>query len=465
MKTTNRREFLKTTTTTAAGLMLSVPVLKGGFANKSPNDIINVAVVGVRGKGGMYGGGGHYLNYCKMPNVRVTTLCDIDERSFPGAIKNVEEQGGNTPKTVVDFRELLDDKDIDVISIATPDHWHALQTIWACQAGKDVYVEKPISYNIDEGRKMFQAARKYNRIVQVGTQSRSNEVAKAAVKLLHDGKLGDIYLGRGIVYGHRGNIGHVKDSPIPEGVHWDRFLGPAPYRPFNENRFHYNWHWFWDTSTTEFGNNGTHQMDKVRWGMNKHVHPVKVQCAGGFYGWDSDQEIPNFQTAIYEYGDGSIMELEVRSLYTNPEFGSKSGCFFYGTEGWMYLGGNEFKTFFGPKDEPGPSMSSSDVERPTLKDFAKAKKNSSVNIRELEYAHFSNFINAVRSRRWQDLNADILEGHMSTGIIHLGNIAYRTERKLAFNPTSERFIGEFADDGNAFMTREYRSPYMVPDEV
>src|SRR5680860_541834 len=201
MKTTNRREFLSTTTKTAAGIVLSAPLVNAGFSTKSPNDTINVAVAGIRGKGGMYGGGGHYLNYCKIPNVRVTTLCDIDERLFPEAVKNVEEQGGNTPRTVVDFRDILQDKEIDVVSIATPDHWHALLTIWACQAGKDVYVEKPISYTMEEGRKMIQAARKYDRIVQVGTQNRSNEVAKEAVKLLHGGKLGDIYMGRAIVYG------------------------------------------------------------------------------------------------------------------------------------------------------------------------------------------------------------------------------------------------------------------------
>ncbi|MGM0377960.1 MAG: Gfo/Idh/MocA family protein [Bacteroidota bacterium] len=463
MKATNRREFLKTTTTTATGLILSVPVVKSGFSNKSPNDIINVAVVGIRGKGGIYGGGGHYLNYCKMPNVRVTTLCDIDERLFPEAVKNVEKFGGNTPKTVVDFRDLLDDKDIDVISIATPDHWHALQTIWACQAGKDVYVEKPISYNIDEGRKMVQAARKYGRIVQTGTQRRSNPVTTEAIKFIHDGKLGDIYMGRGIVYGHRGNIGHVKDSPIPEGVNWDLFLGPAPYRPFNKNRFHYNWHWFWDTSTSEFGNNGTHSMDLIRWGMNKRVHPVKVHSTGGFYGWDSNQEIPNLQVATYEYDDGTIMELEVRSLYTNPEFGGKSGSFFYGTEGWMYLGGGEFKTFFGTKDEPGPSMSDSDVEMPVLKNIADAETDDSVKVRDLEYAHFSNFIDCVRSRKWQDLNADISEGHMSTAFAHLGNISYRTGRKLTFNSHAEKFIND--EDANSYLTRNYRFPYVVPEKV
>lgn len=461
MKLTNRREFLTTSATAAAGAILSVPAIKSGFAQQSQNDTVNVAVVGIRGKGGMYGGGGHYVNYCQMPNVRVTALCDIDERLFPEAVKNVQTFGGNTPRTVVDFRQLLDDQEIDAISIATPDHWHALQTIWACQAGKDVYVEKPVSYNIDEGRKMVDAARKYNRVVQVGTQNRSNEVAKEAVKFLHEGKLGKIYMARSVVYGHRGNIGHTKHVSVPEGVHWDKFLGPAPYRPFSENRFHYNWHWYWDTSTSEFGNNGTHFMDLIRWGLNKRVHPNKVHSTGGFYGWDSDQEIPNFQTATFEYDDGVILELEVRSLYTNPEFDKKSGAFFYGTEGWMYLGGGEFKTFFGTKDEPGPSMSSADVQRPVLKNIADAKSEDAAKLRELEYVHFSNFIDCVRSRKWQDLHADILEGHLSTAFAHLGNISYRTGRKLTFNPHAEKFIND--DDANTYLTRSYRQPYVLPD--
>lgn len=205
-------------------------------------------------------------------------------------------------------------------------------------------------------------------------------------------------------------------------------------------------------------------MDKVRWGMNKHVHPVKVQCIGGFYGWEnSDQEIPNLQIATFEYDDGTIMELEVRSLYTNPEFGSKSECFFYGSEGWMHLGGGGFKTFFGTKDEPGPSMSSSDPNLPTLKDFEEAEADDSVKTREPEYTHFSNFIDCVRSRKWQNLNADILEGHMSTAMMHLGNIAYRTGRSLTFNPYSERFIDD--DDANLYLTREYRYSYVVPEKV
>jgi len=452
MKSINRRGFLKKSAVATAGLMVNAPAIKKGFAKNSPNETINVAVVGIRSRGGIYGGGGHYGNFCKIPNVRVTAVCDVDERLFPKAVDEVEKLGGNRPKTVADFRELLEDKDIDAVSIATPDHWHALMTIWACQVGKDVYVEKPVSYCLAEGRKMVQAARKYNRVVQAGTQSRSSRLVQEAVKFLQDGKLGDIYMGRGIVYRYRGNIGYTKDSPIPKGVNWNLFLGPAPYRPFNESRFSYNWHWYWDTSTTEFGNNGVHLMDKVRWGMNKRVHPVKIQCMGGFFAQDSDQEVPNIQTAAFKYEDGVIMECEIRSLFTNSEHDSKEGVFFYASEGWAYLGGREFQTYLGKgrKEEPGPTIS--------YKDLAPVESE----IKGVD-PHYINFIDCVRSRRWQDLNADILEGHMSTAMMHLGNIAYRTGRTLTFNPYSERFIDD--DDANSYLTREYRQPYAVPNEV
>jgi len=259
-------------------------------------------------------------------------------------------------------------------------------------------------------------------------------------------------MGRGIVYRYRGNIGYTKDSPIPKGVNWNLFLGPAPYRPFNESRFSYNWHWYWDTSTTEFGNNGVHLMDKVRWGMNKRVHPVKIQCMGGFFAQDSDQEVPNIQTAAFKYEDGVIMECEIRSLFTNSEHDSKEGVFFYASEGWAYLGGREFQTYLGKgrKEEPGPTIS--------YKDLAPVESE----IKGVD-PHYINFIDCVRSRRWQNLNADILEGHMSTAMMHLGNIAYRTGRTLTFNPYSERFIDD--DDANSYLTREYRQPYAVPNEV
>lgn len=445
MDSMNRRGFLKTTAVTTAGLSFSAPAVKKAAADRSPNDTIHIAVTGLRNRGR-----DHYRIFSRIPNVKVTAVCDIDERLFPKAVDEVEQLSGSKPKTFVDFREMLEDKDIDAVSIATPDHWHALQTIRACRAGKDVYVEKPLSYTIDEGRKMVQAARKYNRIVQIGTQHVSNRVSQEALRYLHKGNLGEIYMARVIVYGGRGNIGHVKDSPIPEKVHWNLFLGPAPYRPFNENRFHYKWHWFWDTGTTEFGNNGVHSMDLVRRGMNKRVHPIRIHCTGNYYLFDSDQEIPNIQTATYEYEDGTMTEMEVRSLYTNPEAGAKTGAIFYGSKGWMHLRPGEFKTFFGAKDEPGPHVTSKDL--PPLKPEERGFD-----------PHYKNFIDCVRSRRWQDLHADVLEGHMSTTIGHLGNISYRTGRKLIFNPYSERFVND--EDANSYLTRIYRHPFAVPDEV
>ncbi|MFC1558398.1 Gfo/Idh/MocA family oxidoreductase [candidate division KSB1 bacterium] len=452
MDSINRRDFIKKSGMVSAGLTAGAPVHIRGFAKNKPSDIVNVAVAGIRSRGGYYyGGTGHTANFTKIKNSRVAAICDVDENLFPQAIADIEKLGGDKPKTVVDFRELLDDKDIDAVSIASPDHWHALQTIWACQAGKDVYVEKPLSYTVDEGRKMVQAARKYNRVVQTGTGFRSNRLVLKAIELLHDGIIGDVYMGRGIVFGHRANIGRFKDSVVPKGVNWDLFLGPAPYRPFNKNRFHYNWHWYWDTSTTEFGNAGAHSIDVIRWGMKKRVLPVKIHCCGGFYVWDSDQEVPNLQIGTFEFDDGKIMELEVRSLFTNYEEGERNSIFFYGSEGWMHLTYEKgFKVYLGRKSEPGPGMSPKDL-KPDEYDKA-----------EID-VHFSNFIDCVKSRKWQNLNAEILEGHMSTSTVLLGNVAYRTGRNLTFNPHAEKFVND--DDADTYLTREYRHPYVMPDKV
>lgn len=449
MESSDRRDFLKKSAASTAGILVGAAKIAKGQAKNSANDTINVAVAGIRSRGFIYAGGGHCANLAKIPGVRIVKLCDVDERLFSKTVADLEQITGYKAKTEVDFRRLLDDKDIDAISIATPDHWHALQTIWACQAGKDVYIEKPISYNIDEGRKMVQAARKYNRVVQVGTQSRSSPVVHEAVKLIREGVLGEVYMGKSFVYRFRENIGHKEDSPVPDGVHWDLFLGPAPYRPFNENRFHYQWHWVWDTSTTEFGNNGTHGTDRIRLAMNKRIHPEKIHCAGNLYNRrGSDQEVPNFQVATFEYGDGTILELEVRCLDTNDEGGEREGSLIYGTEGWMYLNHGVFRTYMGRKSEPGKSMTLKEVNPP---------------VESLEKLHFGNWIDCIRSRKWQDLAADILEGHMSTAMMHLGNIAYRTGRKLHFNPNSEKFVND--EDADSYLTRDYRPPYVIPASV
>ena len=240
MKSLNRRRFLKNTGSVAAAVA-AAPIVKSGWSKDSPNDTIRIAVIGIRSRGQE-----HYKEWSKMPNVEVATLCDVDESLFPKALKEMEGLSSKKPKTELDIRKVLEDKEIDAISIAAPDHWHALAAIWGCQAGKDVYVEKPTSHNIWEGRKIVEAARKYNRIVQAGMQNRSIPNVRAAMKFLHDGGIGDVYMAKGLCFKPRDTIGRKKDSPVPKGVNYDLWLGPAAYRPFNENRFHYNWHWFWD---------------------------------------------------------------------------------------------------------------------------------------------------------------------------------------------------------------------------
>ncbi len=452
MESKNRREFLKKSIMATGGMIVTGSSINAtNISNqKSPNDIINVAVIGIRTRGRA-----HYSEYTKIPNVRVTTLCDIDERLFPERVAEVEKLSGFKPKTEVDIRKVLDDKDIDAISIAAPDHWHSLMTIWACQAGKDVYVEKPVSYTIEEGRRMIQATSKYNRIVAAGQNMRSDVINRAAMQFLHKGELGDIYLAKGICFKGRDSIGIKKDSPIPEGVHWDLFLGPAPVMPFNENRFHYNWHYFWDYSTTEMGNL-VHRMDIARWGLNKNDHPVKVQCAGGNFVWKDDKETPNTQHAIFEYADGKILQYEVRGVYSNPEGGiDGTGNLFLGSKGWMTSDGG-WKTFYGgteggdpsfPRrtEKPGPVISQSD-----LTGFAREN-------------HFENFISCMRSRRREDLNSDIIEGHRSAVLSHLANISYRTGRKLIFNPDNETFNADV--EANSYLTRHYRNPFVLPKIV
>ena len=430
----------------SAGMAIGAPAYIKGFMQNKPSEVINVAVIGINARGGA-----HISNFTKIKGSRVVALCDADENLLPGNAAQIEKTTGAKPKTVVDYRQILDDKGVDAVAIATPGYWHALHTIWACQAGKDVYVEKPLSWSIVEGRKMVQAARKYNRIVQTGTNYRSARMTKKGIQLLHEGVIGDIYMGRATVYRHRPSIGRVEDTPVPKGVNWDLYRGPAPMIPFNMNHFHYNWHWYWDTSTGEFGNNGVHGMDRVRWGMKKDVHPTKISCSGGFYAYDSDQEVPNLQVATFEYEDGAIMELEVRSLYHPEEPG---GLLFLGTKGYAQLG-NGFQTFIGPKKEPGLNITAKDLEPDSRRDeFDK---------QNIEF-HFVNFLDCMRSRKYQDLNADVEQGHMSTAMMHLGNIAYRTGRKLTFDGKTEKFVGD--NDANKYLARQQeRKPYVLPKEV
>jgi len=456
MESLNRRSFIRKSSVMTAGAFIAKPIIDETLLQKRRSiETVNVAIIGIRNRGK-----DHYRNLAKIPNVRIATLCDIDQRLLPEAVADVEKLTGYKPSTETEYRKVLDDKNIDAVTIATPNHWHALQTIWACQAGKDVYVEKPVSHTLLEGRMMVDAARKYNRMVQTGTQSRSSFAVRQAMKFINEGGLGEVYMAKGLCLKPRGSIGHVQDSSVPEGVNWDAFLGPAPYRPFNENRFHYKWHWFWDTGNGDLGNQGPHQADIARWVLKKMTHPVKIQAVGNFFVWDSDQETFNILHAEYEYDDGSILQFEVRGLGTNPEGNIRIGNLIFGSKGWMNIDSEDSgncKTYFSNIVlQPSGFSSYSEEEGPIFANEDPATSDSVLN-------HFTNFIDCVRSRRWQNLNADILEGHLSTSISHLGNISARLKRSLRFNPATETFIND--PEADAYLTKVYRSPYTLPKQV
>jgi len=430
----NRRTFIFT-----AGAALSKTAA-------GANDRIHMVVVGVRGRGRE-----HIEIYGKLPNSTVAGVCDIDSAQSERAAALAEKVQGRKPKEYRDIRQVLDDKSVDAVSIATCNHWHALAAIWACQAGKDVYVEKPASHNIFEGRKMVEAARKYNRIVQVGMQSRTTEHKRRGIELLRQGVIGRIYQAKGLCFKRRLSIGKSPNGPVPPGVDYDLWLGPAPMRPFNPNRFHYNWHWFWDTGNGDIGNQGVHEMDIARWGLGKSTLPKSVFSSGGKFIYDDDQETPNTQLATFDYGDSQLV-FEVRGLITGnegaigPEAGGNViGNIFLGSEGYMSMDLEGFQVFLGEKREPGPSMK-----------FAEAKRWDTA-------PHMANFQQAMRTRRQADLTGDIEEGHLSAALCHLANISYRTGRKLAFDSATESFRGD--GEANGHLSRKYRAPYVVPEKA
>ncbi len=277
---------------------------------------------------------------------------------------------------------------------------------------------------------------------------------------MDDGGLGKIIMTRGLCLKPRGSIGRVQNSEIPEGVDWNTFLGPAPYRPFNENRFHYKWHWFWDTGSGDLGNQGIHQADIARWSLGKLTHPVRINGTGQNVVWDSDQETPNMQQLEFEYEDGSIMQFEVRGLGTNAEAGIRIGDLIYGSKGWMSIEEEDTgtgKVFYSDiKIQPSGFSSYKENEGPVFTSDDEATANSLLN-------HFTNFLDCVKSRKWQNLNADILEGHLSTSLCHLGNISTRLKRTLHFNPNAEKFVND--PEADIYLTKMYRAPFLLPDVV
>ncbi|MDR2496405.1 MAG: Gfo/Idh/MocA family oxidoreductase [Tannerellaceae bacterium] len=441
--TTSRRQFLSAAIAgTAASLAapalgnISVPEVIPTTAFGA-NDTIRVAVLGVNGRGIS-----HIETIMKQSGATVAALCDPDMTLLRKRASEFEAKHKQKVIIEQDLRKLYERKDIDAVTLATPNHWHALQAIWACQAGKDVYVEKPATHNVFEGQKLIEAAYKYNRIVQHGVQLRSSEAIREAIKLLREGIIGRVYMARGLVYRWRPDIGNQGISGIPEGLDYDLWCGPAPMAPFTRNLVHYNWHWHWNYGNGDVGNQGIHETDLCQWGLGVGL-PERITSMGGKFLWDDCKEVPEVQTSIYHYPkEKKIIQFEVRNWCTNLEDGAGVGNLFYGDKGYMVIKGYDtYETYLGEKREKGPSGKSPD---------------------ELAL-HFRNWFDAIRARNMSLQNGPVETGHLSSALAHLGNISYRLGRQLTFDPVAECFIGD--DDANNMLSRRYRSPYLLPDKI
>jgi len=444
-KRQTRRKFIQNSA--AAAAVLSVPSVIPAHAFGA-NDRINAAVLGINGRGKS-----HIKSLMVQDNVEVTTLCDPDMNLLKERQKSFKETYDKDVALEQDLRRVIDDKDIDVISIASPNHWHALSVIWACQAGKDVYVEKPGSHNIWEGRKMVEATQKYDRVVQHGVQLRSSPSVNEAVELLRDGYIGRVYMSRGLVFRWRPSIGDQGFESVPDGIDYDLWTGPAPKRPFTRNLVHYNWHWHWDYGNGDVGNQGIHETDMCMWGLDVGL-PTKITSMGGKFLWDDAKEVPEVLTSVYHYPEeNKIIQFEVRPWCTNTEQGATVGNIFYGEKGILVINGySSYETFLGRDREPGKSGNDGEREASGMDRGAGGTD-----------GHFANFIEAVRKHDRSILNGPVETAHLSSGLAHLGNIAYRLGRVLTFDPDAEKFVNDAEAD--KMLTRNYRPPYIVPEKV
>jgi predicted dehydrogenase len=483
----NRRRFLGQSAAFAAGASFAIGGTKSSGRVIGANDTIRIGVAGLNGRGSA-----HVDEFSKIPGVEITYLIDPDSRTFDKRVKQLQKaHPGAKPQTIKDVRKALEDKELDAISIATPNHWHALMTIWGCQAGKDVYVEKPCSHEVHEGRVAVEAARKFGRIVQHGTQSRSDAKWAQVAALVKSGQYGKLLVSRALCYKPRwqkpqGDIGFKADSPTPSTLDFDLWTGPAAERPFNGNYVHYNWHWFWDFGNGDIGNQGVHQMDIARWMIPGATLPKSVVSLGGRLGYKDQGQTPNTQVAVLDYGDAQLI-FEVRGLKARDYLGETVGNIVHLEAGTIANG--KFTPKGSTKAESLPKVEGVVARGPGK-------------------GHFGNFIEAVRSRKMTDLNAEILEGHYSAALCHLANVSYRLGepvafessvppfgegtfgadafdrmkehltsengldlkhesyqlgRKLAIDPKAETFID--APEANKLLTRTYRKPFVVPDSI
>ncbi|MDG2381011.1 MAG: Gfo/Idh/MocA family oxidoreductase [Pirellulaceae bacterium] len=479
MNVRNRRQFLEDSmfATAAAVATGATTGLRAEEKpkNTSPNDKLNVAVVGVNGRGKS-----HLGAFVGRSDANITHICDADAAVGQRQVEKVAERQQHAPKFSQDIRKMLEDDSIDIVTVATPNHWHALASIWAMQAGKDVYVEKPVSHNVFEGRVIVDVARKENKICQTGTQCRSNPGMIAAMDFVHQGGIGTVKVARGLCYKRRGSIGKRGEYASPESVDYDVWLGPAQQQAVTRPRFHYDWHWQSPFGNGDLGNQGIHQMDLARWGLGVDQLSDSVISYGGRFGYEDAGDVANTQVVLHAYGDKSLV-FEVRGLETSDYKGARVGVIFEGEDGYVVmtsyssgaafdLDGNKIREFNGGAD------------------------------------HYANFVAAVRSRDHRDLNADILEGHLSSALCHLGNISYQLGdpiqvgeledrlqalevadnaqqtlnrtlehlqrnkvdyaatpfhlgQHLPFDPATETFVDH--PEADAMLTREYREPFVV----
>jgi predicted dehydrogenase len=447
-----RRQFVKVT---AAAIATSrFPIL-------GANDRINIGVVGLGGRGT-----DHVNFYSNLDSeARIAAVCDVNQSARERAVALVKKLRNYQPKEYPEMRAMFESKDIDAVSITTPNHWHALATIWACQAGKDVYCEKPATHNIYESRQVVKAARKYNRMVQVGSQSRSMPHKMRAIQLIREGAIGQLYHARAECFRRRFSIGHAPDEPVPAGLDWDRFLGPAQWKPYSKNKFAYNWHWFWDTGNGDIGNQGVHEMDISLWGLGRTGWPQSVSSSGGKFVWEDDQQTPNTQQTTMDFGD-TQMTFEVRNLPTPPEgLGGLRGPnyvgnIFFGSTGFLILDHNGLQVYKSSAgDISGDAARGAGAGSREKYDKTIDEKGGG----EDTEPHMKNFFAAIRARDYKLLHADIEIGARSAAFCHLANIAYRVGRTLRMNESEGIFLGD--EQANSMLTRNYRAPYSVPENV
>jgi predicted dehydrogenase len=401
----------------------------------SANDKVRVAVLGVNGRGK-----DHIQGLMKVPDAEVVCICDVDATVAETTAAQFEKNYGKKVAIASDMRKVFENKEIDAVTVATPNHWHTLAAIWACQSGKDVYVEKPGAHNVYEGRKLVEAAHKYNRIVQHGVQLRSSEAVQEAVQHLRKGTIGNVYMARGLVFRWRPSIGKKGPEPVPAGLNYDMWTGPAEMEPFSRRIVHYNWHWTWNYGNGDVGNQGIHETDMCMWGLGLDKLPNRVTSMGGKFLFDDDKITPETQTSLYLYpAEKKIIQFEVRPWCTNDEAGAMVGNIFYGSDGYLVIKGYDtYEIYLGQKREKGPSRTAGGD-------------------------HYANWIKAVKSRKTSDQNGPVETAHLSSSLAHLGNISYRLNRQLEFDPVKEKFVGD--KEADKYLTRQYRKGYEVQEKV